>query len=49
VVGQSLQVGLLLSQLLLELTQLLLLALPDRVVLAGALASLEGVAVRRKC
>jgi hypothetical protein len=45
VVRQLLQVGLLLGQLLLELAQLLLLALADRVLLAGALASLEGVAV----
>ena len=44
-VRQLLQVGLLLGQLLLELAQLLLLALADRVLLAGALASLEGVAV----
>lgn len=45
VVGQLLQVGLLLSQLLLELHELLLLALPNREVLAGTLAPLEGVAV----
>ena len=45
VVRQLLQVGLLLGQLLLELLELLLLALADREVLAGALASLEGVAV----
>ncbi len=45
VVRQLLQVGLLLGQLLLELLELLLLALADREVLAGALAPLEGVAV----
>lgn len=44
VVGELLQVGLLLGQLLLELHELLLLALADRKVLAGALAFLEGVA-----
>jgi cell division ATPase FtsA len=45
VVRKLLQVVLLLSELLPELQQLLLLALLDRVVLVGALALLEGVAV----
>ena len=45
-VRQLLQVGLLLGQLLLELLELLLLALANREVLAGALAPLEGVAVK---
>lgn len=44
-VRQLLQVGLLLGELLLELLELLLLALADGKVLAGALAPLEGVAV----
>jgi len=44
VVRKLLKVRLLLGQLALELEQLLLLALPDGVVLAGALAPLEGVA-----
>jgi hypothetical protein len=48
VVRELLQVGLLLGQLLLELHELLLLALADRVVLAGALAPLKGVTVIRK-
>jgi hypothetical protein len=45
VVRQLLDVGLLLGELLAQLLELLLLALADRVVLAGALAPLEGVAV----
>jgi hypothetical protein len=45
VVRQLLDVSLLLGELLAQLLKLLLLALADRVVLAGALASLEGVAV----
>jgi hypothetical protein len=45
VVRQLLEVGLLLVQLLLELEEPLLLALTDGVVLAGALAALEGVSV----
>jgi hypothetical protein len=49
VVGQLLQVGLLLGQLLLEVAELLLLALADREVLAGALAFLEGVTVGGGC
>lgn len=44
-VGELLQVGLLLGELLLELQQLLLLAHPDGVVLVGLLALLEGVTV----
>jgi H+/Cl- antiporter ClcA len=43
VVRQLLDVGLLLGELLAQLLELLLLALADRVVLLGALASLEGV------
>lgn len=46
VVRELLQVSLLLGQLLLELLELLLLALADRIVLAGALALLEGVPVQ---
>jgi hypothetical protein len=45
VVRQLLDVGLLLGELLAQLLELLLLALADRVVLAGALAPLEGVSV----
>ena len=45
--GQLLQVVLLLSELLLELDQLLALALADREVLAGPLAPLESVAARK--
>lgn len=44
-VRQLLDVGLLLGELLAQLLELLLLALADGVVLAGALASLEGVAM----
>lgn len=44
-VGELLQVGLLLSELLLELLQLLLLAHPDGVILVGFLALLESVTV----
>lgn len=47
VVGQLLEVRLLLGELLLELEEPLLLALADGVVLAGALTALEGVAVSR--
>lgn len=43
VVLEHLEVSLLLSQLLLELQQLFLLALADRVVFVGLLALLEGV------
>lgn len=43
--GQLLQVGLLLGKLLLQLQELLLLALPDGVVLVRALALLEGVSI----
>lgn len=43
VVLELLQVSLLLSQLLLELQQLLLLALADRKVFVGLFALLEGV------
>ena len=46
-VGQLLQVSLLLGKLLLELQQLLLLTLADGVVLGGTLTSLEGVAGKR--
>jgi len=48
VVGQLLEVSLLLGELLPELPELLLLALADGEVLAGALAPLEGVAVARR-
>jgi hypothetical protein len=44
VIRELLQVRLLLGQLLLELEELLLLALADGVVLVGLLALLEGVA-----
>ena len=44
-IAQRLEVSLLLVQLLPELEEPLLLALADGVVLAGALAALEGVAV----
>lgn len=44
-VRELLDVGLLLGELLLELLELLLLALADRKVLLGALAALEGVTV----
>ena len=47
VVRQLLEVLLLLGEAGLELDKLLLLALPDGVVLAGALALLEGVSVFR--
>jgi hypothetical protein len=47
VIRQLLQVSMLLGQLLLQLQELLLLALPNSVVLAGALSSLEGVTVKR--
>ncbi len=43
VTGQLRQMGLLLGQLLLELHELLLLALPDGPVLGGPLALLEGI------
>jgi hypothetical protein len=43
VLGQTLEVLLLLLELLLELEKLLLLTLADGVVLAGLLAALEGV------
>jgi hypothetical protein len=45
VVGQLLEVVLLLGELLLELEEPLLLALADGVVLAGTLAALESVSV----
>lgn len=45
VVRELLEVGLLLGELLLELPELLLLALADRKVLAGALPPLEGITV----
>lgn len=48
VLAQSLEVRLLLGELLLELEQLLLLALLDGVVLVGLLAPLEGVATPGK-
>jgi len=44
VVRELLEVRLLLGQLALEIEQLFLLALPDSVVLVGALAPLEGIA-----
>lgn len=47
VLGQRVEVCLLLGQLLLQLEELLLLALADGVVLRRALALLEGVAVKR--
>ena len=47
-VGQLLQVVLLLRELPLELQKLLALALADRVVLVGPLAPLESVAVKRE-
>lgn len=43
VLGQTLEVLLLLLELLLELEKLLLLTLADGVVFAGLLAALEGV------
>lgn len=43
--GEALEVLLLLLELLLELNELLLLALADGVVLVGLLSSLEGVTV----
>ena len=46
-VGQLLQVVLLLRELPLELQKLLALALADRVVLVGPLAPLESVAARK--
>lgn len=46
-IGQLLEVRLLLVELLLELEEPLLLALADGVVLVGALAALEGVTVRK--
>lgn len=49
VVSQLLEVGLLLLNPLAQLLELLLLALPDGVVLLGALAALEGVAGEREC
>lgn len=45
VVRELLDVGLLLSELLAERLELLLLNLPDGKVLVGALAALEGVAL----
>ncbi len=42
---QALEVLLLLSESLLELEQLLLLALADGIVLGGAFAALEGVTI----
>lgn len=45
VLGEALEVLLLLLELLLELNELLLLALADGVVLVGLLSSLEGVTV----
>jgi hypothetical protein len=45
VISERLQVGLLLLQLLLDLEELLLLALLDSPVLAGTLSALEGVSV----
>jgi hypothetical protein len=45
VLGQALEVLLLLGKLLLELEELLLLALADGKVLASTLAPLEGVSV----
>lgn len=44
-VRELLEVGLLLAELLLESHELLLLALADGVILLGALAALEGVAI----
>lgn len=41
--GETAEVGLLLGELLLELQELLLLALADSVILAGALAALESI------
>lgn len=46
VLGQLVQMGLLLLELQLQLLQLLLLALADGVVLVGALTALEGVPCR---
>lgn len=46
--GEALEVLLLLLELLLELNELLLLALADGVVLVGLLSSLEGVTVGQR-
>ena len=46
--GQAVEVLLLLSELLLELQELLLLAHADGVVFGSALSSLEGVAARAR-
>lgn len=46
VLGEAVEVALLLDELLLELNELLLLALADGVILVGLLPSLEGVAER---
>lgn len=43
---EALEVLLLLGESLLELEELLLLTLTDGVVLAGALAALEGITIR---
>lgn len=48
VLGEALEVLLLLLELLLELNELLLLALADGVVLVGLLSSLEGVTVEQR-
>lgn len=45
--GEALEVRLLLLELLLELLELLLLALANGVILVGTLSALESVAVRR--
>lgn len=45
-IAQLLEVFLLLGQLVLELQELRLLALSDRVILVGLLAALEGITVR---
>lgn len=46
--GQAIEVLLLLGKLLLELQELLLLALADGVVLAGPFASLKGITARKQ-
>lgn len=47
-VGQLLEVNLLLGELLLELNELLLLTLADGVVLLGLLTALESITVQGK-
>lgn len=48
VLGELLEVGLLLGKLLLELEELLLLALADGHVLRSLLSALEGVSVKKR-